>query len=310
MVGWRQRVQRERSRSPPREPVENAQFRRWLHSWAWGGASAAEVVRQARAAKVVGTRAPCIDQLLKGSGDIHNAERVLLRMIPHDILQQTIVEGSCVERVILPRDCFKWVMEKSPRLFQHRLGASPNGVAEWWAQLKASPDGAQLFRCHPWLRGRSPADLAWFVPLAVHDDAGPVSQNSSAFVRNWFSLLGHGRETETRFLLSTLVKEEHSLPDRSWPVILNSFEQLAFEQNVSRDRWGAILLFVSGDMDYLCNELGMPHFNSIPCCAFCGATNGPAAPHNDYHHSATWRGTLRTNASFKGALEATVASIG
>ena len=238
-----------------------------------------------------------MERLIRGAGDIRNAERCLTRLLPDDLVPVTEVQDSCVQWVIMPKDTLEWLRWKNPRLFAHRLGADPESVECFWRGLHSSPQGRHFWRIHPWLRGRSAADLRRHIPVIVHDDAGPVSKSSSAYVRNWWSLLGVGRETETRFLLSTVMKEQHELPDLSWRAILRSFEELS--RPVPDDGWGALLLFVGSDLEFACNDLGFTHFNAVQCCYLCGATNGPGAPNNDFSRDALWKGTLKSNRNFK-----------
>ena len=48
---------------------------------------------------------------------------------------------------------------------------------------------------------------------------------------------------------------------------------------VPQGRWGGVLLFVSSDLEYACNVLGLQHFNSPePCC--CCAANETDRPGN------------------------------
>ena len=50
----------------------------------------------------------------------------------------------------------------------------------------------------------------------LHEDAAPVSQHKSAFVRSWSSMFGVGREIGTRFVLCTCMKEDNRESDLSW----------------------------------------------------------------------------------------------
>ena len=84
---------------------------------------------------------------------------------------------------------------------------------------------------------------------ATFDDAGPISNShtNSSFVRIFYSLLGIGSEKETRYLMCTMLKVEEG-EDKSWELIMASFEQLARECGL--EDWSGMLL---------CNMLGLPH---------------------------------------------------
>ena len=202
------------------------------------------------------------------------------------------------EWIVLPHEMMGWLQDTNPAKFEKCLGGKPSGIANWWAELQAQPKGRELWAAHPWLRGRRPKDLSRHLPLMVFDDAGPVSNVSSSFIRCWYSLLGGGSEKETRFLINTGIKEDGK-EDKSWAEILNSFERLA--QPVDGDKWGGILLFVGADLDYICNVIGLPHFNSTQPCADCCA-NTTDLPHNDFGSNAAWRATVRTNDEYMNAI--------
>ena len=132
----------------------------------------------------------------------------------------------------------------------------------------------------------------------LFDDAGPVSAHNSTVCRVWYSLLGTGSERETRVLLCTGLKYDEG-EDRSWQVILEHFERLAGPTEPGT--WGGILLFVGADLDYVCNELGLPHYNSVEMCVLCEA-HTRLRPHNNFHADAAWRSTLVSNARFRERL--------
>ena len=129
----------------------------------------------------------------------------------------------------------------------------------------------------------------------LFDDAGPVSNISSTFVRCWYSLLGIGSDRESRYLCATGLKEAASDEDKSWSVTMSQFEQLA--QPAAAGSWGGILLFIGADLEYMCNMLGMPHFNANHVCGFCRG-NDSDSPHNDFSAEAAWRATVKDNVRF------------
>ena len=126
----------------------------------------------------------------------------------------------------------------------------------------------------------------------LFDDAGPTSQINSSFARCWLSVAsdGAGGEKHTRYMIATGLKDD-SLVDRSWRPMLAEFERLA--QPVEDGKWGGALLFVGADLEYACNMLGMPHFNSNEICVECMA-NTTDIPHNNFGVDAAWRATLKT----------------
>ena len=296
MVGWRQRL--DRSRSPPRAAHVawgwTLQICNWMGKWAWGRSKAVSICEDAAAkAKPDGELEKRIAQGARQNG--HNAERLLESIVPTARLPPTIdVVGSEINTVVLPFDSFHWLRTLNPFKFERHLGAHSSGLEDWWRSLQSRSDGAELWNHNQYLVGRTPSDLKWYVPLIVFDDAGPCSNNDSAYARCYFSITGRGSDVETRILISTGLKNA-DLNDLSWPPIMASFDRLAGP--IGDNGWGAILLFLGSDLEYAANVLGMVSYNSANCCAECDA-NGSTVPHNDFSDGALWRHTVRDNATY------------
>ena len=242
---------------------------------------------------------PRIVRLAKTATNIGNAQRVVESMLPdRGLPEATPIAESSVQFVLEPLGVFHWLRTASPAKFRVHLGAPAEGLEGWWRRFLDRPC-AEAFRAgHPWLRGRSPADLRWHVPLVLFDDAGPVSKANSTWCRVWYSLLGKGGERESRYLIASGLKDEPG-EDKSWATVLASFEQLAAP--VAPGTWGGILLFVGADMEYACNVLGLPHYNGTEVCAFCRA-NSTTRPFNNFHAAAAWRETLVDNDGYRARL--------
>ena len=276
------------------------QLKTWLLDWAWGKKSASDVVRDAHAAAQdlpKRTLDPRILRLAKTITNLGNAERVVQSLSPDlGLGKPTYIPDSSIELVMTPSTVWTWLLKSHPARFRAHLGAQRDGVQEWWEQFLRRPAAAEFWSLHPWLEGRTPSDLRWHLPLMLFDDAGPISAHNSSFVRVWYSIVGRGNEKETRFLMCSGLKDKDK-DDMSWPVILESFEELA--KPVEAGSWGGILLFIGADLDYACNVLGMPHYNGGPdgICMACEA-NATTIPHNTFHANATWRGTVVCNQRF------------
>ena len=81
--------------------------------------------------------------------------------------------------------------------------------------------------------------------------------------------------------------------------MLQNFEELARVQPPGL--WGGVLLSVGGDLDHLCNTIGLPHYNGNEMCSLCLA-NDSTIPWNNFHETAAWRDTLVTNDQFLARL--------
>ena len=252
MVGWRQRAARSaqgpeassRSRSPLRGQLPPILLR-WLQEWAWGGKSAASVAEDAYA--LIQGRRPQdvhrhVGRLARARGHGQNAQLVLMDALPMSgIFDPIQVPESSVQWVLPPEAVLDWVQDHHPRRFKMHFGATDNGIQDFWDGLMSTPSGRLLWEQHPWLRGRTPEDLDHHLPVCLFDDAGPVSNSQSSYVRQWYSILGKGADRETHILLSTGLTNTQ-LPDQSWPVIMQSFENLARPK--AAGRWGAVVLFL------------------------------------------------------------------
>ena len=309
MVGWRQQAARQeaasssagdRSRSPVVKKLPE-QVLRWYQSWGWGQKTAVDIIKDARACVVDhgGNKVhECINQLAK-TIDLTNAERSVERHAPLDgVVLPTSIEDSAVRCILEPHVLFNWLATKNERLFRIHLGAQREGVEEFWTGLRQSEAGRELWRAHPWLRGKTATDLKWHLPLMLCEDAGPVSTSKSSMIRIWYSLLGQGGERTTRYMINSYLKNTEE-EDQSWPLVLRSFEMLA--EPKPEGIWGGILLFLGWDLDHVCNTMGFPHFNSHEPCALCLA-NDTTRPWNNFHHEAGWRDTELSNVAFLARL--------
>ena len=290
-----------RSRSPA--PVGLPPLvRSWLSDWAWGKKSAIGIVNDASAYCETHRNSRTdarIKRLAATKSNPQNAERVVESIVPVDTaFQPHEIKDSSVQWVLLPDVTFDWLQTNYPRQFQIHMGAARGGVQEFWEKLRGTPSGRAMWDLHPWLRGKSPGDLRYHVPLAMFDDDGPISNLSSAYVRQFYSVLGTGSDKETRYLLSTGISGS-PLPDESWLALMPSFEKLASPR--AEGLWGGVLIFFCADLDYVCNTFGLPHFNAENCCSLCLANNS-TRPHNKYSSSAGWKGTEVDNVTFKARL--------
>ena len=57
-------------------------------------------------------------------------------------------------------------------------------------------------------------------------------------------------------------------------------------------------MFVGGDLDYLCNAVGLPHYSRPAAMCACCRANTTDTPYNNFHADARWRNTLVNNAGY------------
>ena len=176
-------------------------------------------------------------RLSQAMRNLGNAERVVEQVLPLEGMPSPVeVPDSKVTWILKPFDLSHWMRRSGGRRFEINLGAKPEGVEEFWVGLQGTDAGREFWRLHPWLGHRTPWQLRFHLPLMFFDDFGPVTSTRSTMARVWYSLLGVGSERECRYLLGTGLKDD-SLEDKSWSVIMQSFEDLSGP--LDEGSWGA-----------------------------------------------------------------------
>ena len=300
MPGFRQKRQAELRAERSRSPEKHCEWGwakeicNWMHKWSKGSASASDIVRDAAAKDKHDNELS--KRIAAGARHLGNAERLLESIAPVEKLPPTLsIADSEIDTVVLPYDSFHWLRKLNRRKFCRHLGAYDGGMEAWWASLMARADGPELMARNQWVQGRSAADLKWYVPLMLFDDAGPVANNESSYARCYYAVTGRGSDTETRIIMCTGLKND-DLVDKSWQPILASFDRLA-GPIAPGDEWGAVPIFLGSDLEYVCQVVGMQSYNNVNCCAECEA-NGSTLPHNDFSAGALWRATVRDHDAY------------
>ena len=214
---------------------------------------------------------------------------------------------------MLPHELLAALFENQPAKFQrYFLGSRP--LEEFWAIV--GPQSLQLnghpVKDHPNFRSRA-------IPLKLHGDGVPVGKSAkrSVEVISLSSLTGYGGSTwDTKLLICAIdggAKATGTM-DEVWRIIVWSLGILMNGKWRTTDhngvpfpagtwrgqRAGQRLLgeyigaawLISVDLDYLCNYLKLPHFNSStrPCMkCFCNRDN---IPWSDLKPQAQWRNCM------------------
>ena len=133
--------------------------------------------------------------------------------------------------------------------------------------------------------------LAYTIPLRIHEDAGPCTKRKSSNVINWSSLLSRGNDKTTRMPIGSYIKLKQTkvaTTDGAWAEILQSFELLASQATSSAPiaktddghRFGAVLMFACGDCGARSREWGLVDYNEAEeLCSECLA-NRSSMPFN------------------------------
>ena len=217
--GWRQ--QRDQ------EELAEAEQQRWnisrlasglLSSWGDGDASAAQVVKTSQNAVADGLVHPMVQRLAKLRAK-QDANRDLLELLRTHTIAVDIVRpiagaaahnASTPSHVMLPSSYIVAMQAHYPLEFKRALGADQGLVSAFWTQMRARPETRSALGDHPLLNGLSEDELNCVVPLALHEDAGPVAKTLSAVAISFSSLLGRGPEKQTHFTCATYLKRKAS----------------------------------------------------------------------------------------------------
>ena len=291
-----------------------------LRDWAEGFTSPVRVWRHMRALQADGFTAPAIKRLggisNREGGKGHHAN--LLRLLEPCGFSEFIddVDGDgAVSKCIFPTTIFKLLFERSPKHFRWSFGAEEEGVEWFWQRLFSTPQGMQLRYSHPYLRGKTPAQLKFSLPGSLHEDAGPFTKVKSTNIISWSSCLGKGKELSCKFVAFSHIKVAGvpaSCTEEAWKVFNNNLACLAegrhpetgeyLATHSTGEPWSLIMILGCPDNETLC-FWGLPSYKQVgECCGFCDGTNdGSSTPVTDLKRDSAWRPTEQmSNTKFLG----------
>ena len=158
------------------------------------------------------------------------------------------------------------------------------------------------------------------IPLKLHSDGVVMSKTESLHVVSWSSFFGSGDLLEWQVLFAAVVKSARCSKDgkdtlsemyrcfrwsltaclegvhpaqdhdeKPWPRGSDR-AKLAGQPLDPEGRFLAVFQIL-GDLDELCNGLGLAHFNSLKPCFWCGCDTA-GLPWTDFRATAAWRPTI------------------
>jgi len=188
-----------------------------------------------------------------------------------------------------PSAIIRRLYQHCPDDFARILGADSGRLRSFWEQLYTRKNTKWL-NDHHLLRGMRMDDLAFVVPLALHEDAAPVTKLLGANIISMSSVLGLGNEKVTQFLIATYVKRKKAEAfDHTplWNAILEDLEGLFQKDEASRGPWRFLLMFALGDEEVRCVEWGLTSYGAAQeCCSECKVDEG-AKTHTHTHAHPT-----------------------
>ena len=230
--------------------------------------------------------------------------------------------GEAVAGVLLPHD---WVHRLSVHFedaFQRVFGS--DRVAEFWRNQDLMDP--KLVH-HPLLQVADFKRL--FVPLWVHGDGAEHQNNDSLCIVSFCSVLGVRCTKDRKLYVTSWPKVcaasrrrgdgADTWRDVLWPVLAWSFNACFDGVHPSTDHngvaWpagseraqlagaplcvGRLRFFIygfQGDLEYMCNDLDMPHYQRDNFCWMCTCGRGRDNAWNDFRDGALWRRQCTTQA--------------
>ena len=310
--GWRNRAKakaaaaKRRSRSPQYK-LRSLAAEGYLLEWSDGTSTAVRVFRHCDRLVRDGWEHPFIVRLRTiGSGGEQHCQENLLRMLSgigiSDYITRVDGNGS-LKDVITPSSIFK-LFSKYPDKCRKQFGMHAGDMHDFWLNLLSSPQGIELQRCHPHLRGKTAHDLRHTVCLSLHEDAGPYAKGKSTNIISWGSVTGDGRDFEQRFLFGSFISTGIANVDAAWQGWECLFDDLEFLKDGYDDNgdpillidgiaWGGIFIFGFADLEQECVKWGLTSWTAAAeCCGICLADRTGRA-YTDFSFGAGWRGTER-----------------
>ena len=174
--------------------------------------------------------------------------------------------------MMLPSTYVQILFTYYPSQFERRFNANSNTLREFWGGFLRQPRCAAWASRHPYLRGKSVADLVCCVPCTLHTDAGPCTKTASCNVISFSGLLNGGSEMLSKFVICTYLKTDSHGDYISWERIVQDFDALAsgvldgeFVAKSGRKTWKCVLLVCKSDEEVKVNEFGFPSWASAEC---------------------------------------------
>jgi len=169
---------------------------------------------------------------------------------------------------------------------------------------------------------RTTDHLHKLVPLAVHGDGGAFSKNDSLMVISMRAITSASNVAHSQLFLAGIPKacvNKSTDPAMDtmtclWKVLKWSFTALLDGKHPARDHegklWrndqqryiankplndkgmGGCIFALTGDLEYLQNELKVSAHSYNECCWLCKAEKFDGVPFNDFRSDAAWRATV------------------
>ena len=270
--------------------------------WADGTISAAGLAELCADALEDGFENPMLQRFGGIRADQH-AHMDLMKMISEltpalDVVTD-LEAGSHVKHILRPSSVVKSLLKYHPQEIGQRLGGEVPRLLSFWRQFRRA--NRENLDAHPILGGKSLQELQFYIPVTIHEDAGPISKAQGATIVSWSSLLALGSEKVSHYPIGTWTRPktnwDRSRLDPFWDATMRDFSALAAGvvagQEIlplsSGECLKIVLLFAKGDEQVRADEWFLHHYNAADeCCPDCHA-NRSTVPFTDCRSVAAWR---------------------
>ena len=203
-----------------------------LLEWADGVESAVQVANHMSNAIAGGLSDPLIARLARHAGNTTNQNcnqnmRALLEELGLMALITEIPDSPRWTHVIKPSALIAYFAQNRPADMKECLGCDLDNTTAFWRDWFKSKKRVEMAQSHELLRGKTAEDLYTTVPLAVHEDAGPITKRLSANCLTFSSLLATAPEKRSRLLLATTERDKAGNDYAAWNVILADLRELS-----------------------------------------------------------------------------------
>ena len=193
--GWRQQLAND-SESEVEEDFSISHVAgRALQKWADGKCSATDVRQACVDSQSDGGRHPMVLRIAAMPGDQHCHESLvdlLTRNTAVVDMLRPITDAGAADHILLPSSVISSLYQFHRHQFEERFGAEVHRVEAFWAKFLASGNNRRHVAEHSILSRVAPESLKYYIPLCLHEDAGPISKSMSGNLVSFSSLLGIG----------------------------------------------------------------------------------------------------------------------
>ena len=153
-----------------------------LLDWCDGDISAAKVGRRIINALSDGFSHPMLTNM-SSIGSDQNSHGKLVAMLRScriaDMISDVTTVGA-TSQMVKPSQYIDKIYIHYPVQFASIYGADHDLLRDFWGGLLSRPRGRELMQGQHFLRNKTIDELVWFIPMTVHEDAGPCAKQKSA----------------------------------------------------------------------------------------------------------------------------------